>query len=139
MHLGSQKQVSLSRLIRQQMIEHALRELPNECCGVLLGREAAIERLVPMRSTPPAPDTYFMDPEQQIDVFSDMERRGEQLLGIYHSHPCGPAHPSGMDLQLAFHRDAVYIIVSLHNRDAPEVRAFARGEYEFINIELNLV
>jgi proteasome lid subunit RPN8/RPN11 len=120
------------------MIEHALQEAPNECCGVLLGKNDTIDRVIAMRSDPPAPDAYFMDPLQQVEVFTEMEKRGESLLGIYHSHPKGPAEPSGVDLQLAFHPDAVYFIVSLADPTQPEVRAFMlrSGKFQEVQIEL---
>ncbi len=36
----------------------------------------------------------------------------------------GPAFPSGMDIRLAFHPEAVYLIISLQDRRRPEVRAY---------------
>lgn len=119
------------------MIEHALGELPNECCGVLIGQNKTIKRIVPMKSTPLSPDSYFMDPVQQVSVFTEMEKRGESLLGIYHSHPDGPIHPSSADLQLAFHPDAIYFIISLMDKDKPEIGAFVleKGKFEEIAVE----
>jgi [CysO sulfur-carrier protein]-S-L-cysteine hydrolase len=121
--------------VRDAMIRHSRLELPNECCGLLLGRDR-IERAVPMRSDPPAPDAYYMDPEQQIAVFTDMEASAEHLLGIYHSHPAGPARPSGMDLQLAFHPDALYVIISLEDMQHPEIGAYRLEEGQFKKTEI---
>jgi proteasome lid subunit RPN8/RPN11 len=121
--------------VRDAMLAHALAELPNECCGLLLGSQA-IERAVPMRSIPPAPDAYYMDPEQQIEVFTAMELSGEQLLGIYHSHPRGPVEPSGMDVQLAFHPDALYVIISLADTQHPEFGAYRLGAGQFKKVEI---
>ena len=103
--------------------------------GLLLGR-GRIERAVPVRSDPPAPDAYNMDPEQQIAVFTDMEARGELLMGIYHSHPAGPARPSGVDLQLAFHPEALYVIISLADTGRPEVGAYLLEEGQFKQVEI---
>ncbi len=114
----------LTREHRDIIILHALEEAPNECCGLLLGRSGRIERVIVMKNDLPAPDAYFMNPEQQIEVFTDMAKRGEELLGIYHSHPKGPAEPSGSDLQLAFHPETVYFIISLADAVRPKVRAF---------------
>jgi len=124
-------------IFRDQMIEHALQELPNECCGILLGSGTAVVRAVPMRSTPPAPDAYYMDPVQQVAIFSEMAERGETLVGIYHSHPNGPAEPSAADRQLAFHPEVVYIIISLADPQHPELRAFElRGQgFDEVSIE----
>jgi proteasome lid subunit RPN8/RPN11 len=123
--------------MHQAMIEHALRELPDECCGVLLGRDGAMQRAVAMRNTEPAPDRYIMDPEQQIALFTEMERTGEQLLGIYHSHPKSSAMPSGSDLQLAFHPEAVYVIVSLEG-NTPDVRGFRLTKNGFEEVALRI-
>jgi [CysO sulfur-carrier protein]-S-L-cysteine hydrolase len=122
---------------RDIMIAHALQEAPNECCGLLLGRCGTIERVVAMTSDRPGPDAYYMNPEQQIGVFTGMEERGEELLGIYHSHPKGSAQPSSADLQLAFHPEAAYIIISLEDTVAPELRAFRihGGTYEEIVLQ----
>ena len=129
------KTVCMPAGVRDAMISHSRAELPNECCGLLLGRER-IERCVPMRSDPPAPDAYYMDPEQQIAVFTAMEASGEQLLGIYHSHPRGPVEPSGMDLQLAFHHDALYVIISLADPDNPVLGAYHLGNGQFKKVEI---
>jgi len=106
------------------MIEHARRELPNECCGVLIGQQGVFERVIPVTSIHPAPDFYFMSPEEQVEIFTELGNNSESFLGIYHSHPKGPSDPSSMDISLAFHPDAIYFIVSLKNKKHPEVRAF---------------
>ncbi len=132
------KTAQIPACVRDLMLNQSLAELPNECCGLLLGKQI-IERAVPMRSIPPAPDTYYMDPEQQIDVFTDMQAAGEQLLGIYHSHPKGPVKPSGMDLQLAFHPDALYVIISLADVDSPEIGAYRLLEGDFTRVDIAFV
>ena len=116
--------ITLATHLIKAMIDHAQGELPNECCGVLIGQPGVFERVIPVTSIHPSPDSYFMTPEEQIEIFTELGKSGESLLGIYHSHPKGPASPSGMDISLAFHPEAVYFIVSLKNRKQPEVRAF---------------
>jgi proteasome lid subunit RPN8/RPN11 len=114
----------MSRAFRDMMIAHALQEVPNECCGLLLGRDGVVERVVAMKSDPPAPDRYYMDPVQQVEVFAEMQKHGQSLIGIYHSHPQGPAGPSGADVHMAYHRGVAYFIISLADADIPGVRAF---------------
>lgn len=128
--------VSLAAEFRSSMIEHALREAPNECCGLLLGKHGSITSLAAIKSDPPAPDAYWMDPVQQIEAFTAMEQRGEELVGIYHSHPKGPSFPSGADLELAFHPDAVYFIINLAETTQPAIRAFVlrSGTFEEVQI-----
>jgi proteasome lid subunit RPN8/RPN11 len=117
------------------MIAHALQEVPNECCGLLLGRNGAVERVVAMKSDPPAPDRYYMDPVQQVEVFEEMQTHGQSLIGIYHSHPHGPAGPSGADVQMAYHRGVAYFIISLADADNPGVRAFMLQDGGFEEVQ----
>ena len=42
---------------------------------------------------------------------------------IYHSHTRSAPYPSQTDINLAFHPDAIYLIVGLAG-DAPELRAY---------------
>ncbi len=48
----------------------------------------------------------------------------QDLLAIYHSHTRSAAYPSRTDVELAFFPDTLYLIVSIADRDAPEIRAF---------------
>ena len=129
-------QIKIPKVSIEMMIKQALNELPHECCGLLLGKNSKIKRTLPMRNTEPSPEAYFMDPSQQVEVFTDMEKKGETLIGIYHSHPKGPSTPSGADLKMAFHQDAVYIIISLENRNKPELKAFILEKGSFKEVKL---
>ena len=135
-NLGTMDQIKIPQISKEIMIKQAFSELPNECCGLILGKNGRIKRTLPMRNTDPSPDAYFMDPIQQVEVFTDMEKKGETLIGIYHSHPKGPSTPSGADLKMAFHQDAVYIIISLEKKDKPELKAFILEKGSFKTVKL---
>lgn len=130
------KSLNIPLKSKEIMINQALSELPDECCGLLLGKNGTVFRTIPMKNTDPSPDAYFMDPVQQVTIFTGMEKRGEQLIGIYHSHPNGPSIPSAADLKTAFHPDAVYIIVSLEDPDSPELRAFMINNGDYTPVKL---
>lgn len=119
---------------RDMLFAHALQEAPNECCGLLIGRHCRVEQVVAMQSDMPSPDSYYMNPEQQVAVFTEMKEWGGELLGIYHSHPIGPAVPSAADLHLAFHPEVAYFIISLADRTTPELHAFRIAERTFEGI-----
>lgn len=65
-----------------------------------------------------------MDPKEQLAAFKDMDTVGLDLVAIYHSHTHTPAYPSRTDVAKAYYPDAAYVIISLANRDAPDIRAF---------------
>lgn len=103
---------------------HATDELPNECCGLLTGRNGLVERVVRGTNVDHSPYTYRMDPREQLVAFKAMEADGQELVAIYHSHPQTPAYPSKTDVARAYYPDALYLIVSLQDRASPSLRAF---------------
>ena len=111
--------------IRDQMVEHAVASLPNEACGLLAGRNGRVERFYPMRNADQSRTTYRLDPRDQFLVFSEIEDKGWELAGIFHSHTHTEAYPSETDRQQAFYPDAHYVLVSLADRSNPSLRAYA--------------
>jgi len=116
--------LELSRDQAKALITHAQEEAPNECCGLLAGRNGRVERVYPGTNVDHSPYTYLMDPKEQLAAFKDMEAAGLDLVGIYHSHTHTAAYPSRTDVPKAFYPDALHVIVSLAKRDAPDIRAF---------------
>jgi proteasome lid subunit RPN8/RPN11 len=74
--------------------------------------------------------TYEAAPEELFTAQRLMRERGEQLLGIYHSHPrADDPSPSATDVRLAYYPSAVYFIVGLGG-EAPKLLAFRISERE---------
>lgn len=117
--------VKLSRQLIEQMLHHARLSPRLEVCGFITAKAGRARRCVAVPNVADQPGRRFtMDPASQIRVQRRMREQGEQLFGIYHSHPNAPAQPSATDLRLAAYPDALYIIISLVDPDAPEVRGF---------------
>ena len=110
--------------IREAMISHAKDEVPNEACGILAGRSGRVEHFYAMRNADDSPVTYRLDPTEQIRVFNEIEDKGWELVGIFHSHTQSQAYPSETDRRQAFYPEAHYVLVSLANSKAPDLRAF---------------
>lgn len=68
---------------------------------------------------------YEIDPAQLIELeFRELPKDNSEITAIYHSHPVSQAYPSRTDVDLAFWPDAVYLICSLEDPDAPVIRGF---------------
>ena len=78
-----------------------------------------------MRNADQSRTTYRLDPRDQFLVFSEIEDKGWELAGIFHSHTHTEAYPSETDRQQAFYPDAHYVLVSLADRSNPSLRAYA--------------
>ena len=116
--------VLIPRAIREGMVAHAVAELPNEACGLLAGPEGRFEHLFPMTNADHSSLTYRLDPLEHLRTFDEIDERGWELAGIFHSHVRSEAYPSATDRRLAFYPEATYVLVSLQDRSAPDVRAF---------------
>jgi len=107
------------------IIDHAMRDAPRECCGIIAGRNGVPLRLYETRNVAEGNRFYEIDPAQLIDLeFRELPAHDAEIVAIYHSHPESPAYPSATDVELAYWPDAVFLICSLANRDRPEIRGF---------------
>lgn len=108
----------------EQMIEHSKREFPNEACGILSGSQGRVEKVYEMTNVDKNPETFFMDAKEQLKVMKEIRSKGEEMIGIYHSHVASEAYPSSHDVELALYPEVSYVIVSLRNKKNPSIRSF---------------
>lgn len=134
--------IDLPRAIYDEMVAHARRQLPNEACGLLIGRAGDAngarqpDRTVGVTEFRPAPNEapdprirYHISARLILQLEKELRGQGREMVGIFHSHPATPAYPSKTDISLAFYPDAFYVILSLAEPERPVMRAFRiRGE-----------
>jgi proteasome lid subunit RPN8/RPN11 len=128
--------MQIDDVLVKEMAEHGLREFPNEACGLLAGRDGAPVRFFPMRNVDASPASYRLDPKEQLHAFDQMDDEGLELLGIFHTHTHSEAFPSETDRKLAFYPEAIYLVMSLSDREHPVLRAFRIVEGEVAEEEL---
>ena len=118
-----EKVVQITDLIVAAIEDHARREHPTECCGLLSGSNGLITDIHQLRNDAEKPETrYFATPEELFAAMRRIRESGQSLLGVYHSHPRTPAYPSSSDVEMAFYPEAFYFIISLE--PSVELRAF---------------
>ena len=116
--------VLVLRSVYDAMIDHALGERPNECCGLLGGTHGVITEIYRATNVADVKTVrYDVDSTELVRIFTDMRARNIEHLGIYHSHPSSEPKPSATDRKLARYDSVVYFIVSLRSR-RPRVEAF---------------
>jgi proteasome lid subunit RPN8/RPN11 len=107
-----------------RIIEHACQKYPLESCGILAGMHGRITKFYPMTNKEKSSSCYLMEPEEQLRVFQEMEKEGFELSAIYHSHPHTAAFPSQRDVDNAFYPDSLILIISLIEKELPQIGAF---------------
>lgn len=116
-------------IIPQGLINEAwawcINEHPIEACGILAGPPGGVAtRCVPMVNAELSPDAYAFDPADQLQVWADLDERGEDPLVYWHSHTRGRAYPSAADVRYAADAEAYYLIIATQDPSQPVIRAF---------------
>jgi proteasome lid subunit RPN8/RPN11 len=124
----------LPRSMLDEMVAHAIEDLPNECCGIIAGKDGTATRFYRTRNAEASPFRYNIDPRDILRIEREIDEEGWQVMVIYHSHVASEAYPSPTDVRLSqwqgtdpptdLYPGAYYVLVSLKDRDNPIVRAF---------------
>jgi [CysO sulfur-carrier protein]-S-L-cysteine hydrolase len=130
--------VKISQQLVDEIVAHARQEAPNECCGMLGGANGSAETVYRSINAEASPLRYSLDANDQFRIVREMEERGEELAGIYHSHTASAPYPSQTDVNLAAYPDAVYVIVSLQDPETPEIRGFWIRDGEIKETEIDV-
>ena len=124
------------------MIDHARRELPCECCGLLAGvvvgavgrvveRYALVNALASGRE-------FESEPRSMFAAIRAMLQRGLVELAVYHSHPTSAPVPSRTDLERNYSPAVVNVIVSLAG-ELPTARAWWLTDADYREAEWEAV
>jgi cysteine synthase B len=119
-----------------RIVAHGLEGKPLEICGLLTGirenGEAIVMGVHPVDSADKSELTYSMDPLAYSKIERQARQDGQEILGIYHTHPATTPYPSKTDVERA-HWDGTndllfpgysYLIVSLRDPARPEPRSY---------------
>jgi [CysO sulfur-carrier protein]-S-L-cysteine hydrolase len=131
--------MKISQALIDEMVAHAREDLPNECCGMIGGRDGEATSVVRVINAAASPLRYEMDPQGQFDALKRIEGAGDELIGIYHSHTRSAAYPSQTDVnQAVAWPEQVYVIVSLENEEAPDVKAYDLVDLKIADVDLDV-
>ena len=130
--------MKISQQLVDEMVAHARDDLPNECCGMVGGADGEARTVYRAANAEASPLRYSIDAAEQFRLMKEIEAADEELVGIYHSHTKSAAYPSQTDVNLAGWPDAVYLIVSLADAEAPETKGFWIREGEISDAELDV-
>ena len=109
------------------MLGHAYDGLPDEACGLLVGRAATghVVRFEPTENDARSSKLYTIPPMAHLKIERAAEADGLEVIGVMHSHTHTDPYPSPTDVAQAEHTDPAwhFVIVSLRD-DAPMLRSY---------------
>jgi proteasome lid subunit RPN8/RPN11 len=124
--------------IYDEMVQHALADAPNECCGMIATRNGEAVTLYRAVNAAASPLKYEIDGAEQYRIQMAIDDADLDLGAIYHSHTRSDPYPSQTDINLAFYPDAVYVIVGVAGAE-PVVRAYFIRDGDVAETELDVV
>jgi proteasome lid subunit RPN8/RPN11 len=128
----------IAQRLLDEIVAHAREAAPNECCGIVAGRNGGAIAVHRARNAFESPLRYEIHPQDQFRIMMGLEERGEEVAGIYHSHTGSEAYPSQTDINLAENwPDPLYLICSIAG-DHPAVRAFSIRDGQVTETELEI-
>jgi proteasome lid subunit RPN8/RPN11 len=131
--------VRISQGLIDEMIAHAREDLPNECCGLVGGTGDEATSVIRVANSAASPLRYEMDPQEQYNALKTIEDGGDELLAIYHSHTKSAAYPSQTDVnQAVAWPEQIYVIVSLADEEAPDVKAYLLKDLRIADVEIDV-
>lgn len=136
MRLRRKAGLRLPRKLAEQLLAEAAARPGIEVCGLLGGSAGQVTSVYPVDNIASnKAQAFLLEPQGQILAMRSMRERGEELVGIYHSHPHGPAAPSAEDLRLAAYPNVYYLIISLGGQ-SPRLYGFFYDGVSFSPIDV---
>ena len=109
---------------------HGEQTYPNECCGIMLGKNIGDDLEVWMliragnTRTDSAHNRYHIAPQELIAAQREGRKNGLDILGFYHSHPDHPAMWSQTDFAEAHWFGCAYVITAIEKGRAAITNSF---------------
>ena len=111
----------ISRELYVQVVEHAVREAPNECVGLIGTRDGEAVAVYPATNAAASPLRFEIDGAEQIRLHNEIEASGLDLGAIYHSHTRTEPRPSQTDINFAKGWPGVLWVIVGVGEGEPEV------------------
>jgi proteasome lid subunit RPN8/RPN11 len=127
----------IARDLLDQIVDHARRDAPNECCGVVGTQDGGAHAVYELQNTAASPLRFEVGADL-VGAMDDLDERGLELGAIYHSHTRTPPYPSQTDVNFAANWPGVeWLIVGVAEAE-PKVRSFLidGGAIEEVPVEV---
>ncbi len=125
--------LKLPQALMKEIRLHGERAYPEEGAGFLLGSdgsERSVFFILPLansRERTARKNRYLITPEDYLKAEREADRRGLDLIGVFHSHPDHPDQPSEFDREWA-QPFFSYLITSVQTGKAVESRSWRLAE-----------
>jgi len=71
--------IRIPESINRRMVEHAQKEKPLECCGLLGGKDQTVREIFETQNVARRPILFSMDPKEELRVLETMKKQNMQI------------------------------------------------------------
>jgi proteasome lid subunit RPN8/RPN11 len=134
--------LEIARELLQRIHAHGEQAYPEEGAGFLLGGQGRVDDILPLsnaREEAARHNRYLITPDDYLRAETEADRRGLELIGVFHSHPDHPNRPSEFDREWA-QPFFSYVITSVQSGTAAGSRSWrlAEDRSQFIEEEIEI-
>ena len=132
--------MKITRSLLDEVVEHAVHDAPNECCGVIAARDGAASAVHAAENLVASPFRFEIDGMSLMRLIDEFEAAGDDLGAIYHSHTRSDPYPSQTDVNFAAMWPGVeWLIVGVRKNGAePEVRSYLIDDGVITEVEVEV-
>ena len=116
--------LELPQAMVDQVLAHARRDHPDECCGVIAGKDGVATRLFEMTNAERSPTGFVFDSAQWLEVYREVDDADEEFLVVYHSHTMTEAYPSRTDIRWSRETEFAHWLLVSTRSEQDEVRSY---------------
>jgi proteasome lid subunit RPN8/RPN11 len=117
--------VRIDAALLERVVDHARRDFPNECCGMIAVRDGRAVAVHEATNVAASPLRFEVEGREIIRAQDTFEGDGAELGAIYHSHTRSEPYPSQTDVNFAAGWPGVeWLIVGLRANGEPTVRSY---------------
>jgi len=134
--------MKLNKTVIDEIYQHALKEYPDECCGIITGKgdrqtvhrcnniQNRLHKEDPTRYPRNAHTAYTIDRSEFDFTISSAKKQGEIIIAFYHSHCDHESYFSEEDVaaQTVFGEpefpDTLHAVISVINRNINDLKYF---------------
>jgi proteasome lid subunit RPN8/RPN11 len=146
----------MTAALLHELERNARSALPEECCGLLIGRQLTValpesiafelSAIVPSpnRAEPHERTQRFeIDPLLRLKLQRELRATDSKIIGVYHSHPGGGAELSATDKTRAEEENFIWLILAPQSGGGTASKAFlvrrSDKPHSFLPMELRII
>jgi proteasome lid subunit RPN8/RPN11 len=131
--------VRIDAALLDRVVEHARRDYPNECCGMIAVRDGRAVAIHEATNIAASPLRFEVEGREIIRAQDAFEADGAELGAIYHSHTRSDPYPSQTDVNFAAGWPGVeWLIVGLRADGEATVRSYRIDDGVIEEVEVDV-